>query len=162
MERRKDAKINSFRILKKLSQNYKNILSFAPHKKEIDIQPFNKYLADRKKLFLPKAEKEELKIYKVDDISVLKKSSFFSILEPPSEIKNLLKDLSLLDLAIIPGLSFDKNGNRLGYGMGYFDKLLSRLKKDCHTIGIGFKEQYSEELIPVEFHDIPVDEILLF
>ena len=62
-----------------------------------------------------------------------------------------------IDLAIIPGVAFDLNGNRLGRGKGYYDRLLPKLS--CHTIGICYPYQLIDE-VPHEPHDVPVDEII--
>jgi 5-formyltetrahydrofolate cyclo-ligase len=50
---------------------------------------------------------------------------------PPEEI----------DLAVTPGLAFDRAGRRLGYGGAYFDTFLPRLRPDCAVVAVGFAEQ---------------------
>jgi 5-formyltetrahydrofolate cyclo-ligase len=75
---------------------------------------------------------------------------------PPEDF---IKQCENLDLIIIPGLSFDKRGYRLGRGGGYYDKLLSRIKTQALTLGIIPKELYLEKL-PNEPHDIKVDLVL--
>ena len=69
-------------------------------------------------------------------------------------------ELEKIDLAIIPGMAFDKEGNRLGRGKGYYDRLLQQLR-DCtiYKIGICFDFQFLDH-IPTEPHDIPVDEVI--
>lgn len=62
-----------------------------------------------------------------------------------------------IDLAIIPGVAFDKDGNRLGRGKGYYDRLLPILH--CPTIGICYPFQIVGS-IPHEPHDMKVDEVL--
>ncbi|MCK5506006.1 MAG: 5-formyltetrahydrofolate cyclo-ligase, partial [Thermodesulfovibrionia bacterium] len=54
---------------------------------------------------------------------------------------------------------FDIKGNRLGYGEGYYDKLLSRSKINTSMIALAFEEQIAEK-IPAEPHDIKVDMII--
>jgi 5-formyltetrahydrofolate cyclo-ligase len=73
---------------------------------------------------------------------------------PPEDF---IKQCENLDLIIVPGLSFDKRGYRLGRGGGYYDKLLSRIK--TQALGIIPKELYLENL-PNEPHDIKVDLVL--
>jgi 5-formyltetrahydrofolate cyclo-ligase len=61
-----------------------------------------------------------------------------------------------IDAVIVPGVAFDESGGRLGYGGGYFDRLLPMLRDDCTRIGVAFDEQVLEE-IPAEEHDAYVD-----
>jgi 5-formyltetrahydrofolate cyclo-ligase len=70
-----------------------------------------------------------------------------------------------IDLVVIPGTGFDIKGNRLGYGGGYYDRLLSYESKQLAevehitTIALAFEEQIGDE-IPAEPHDIQVDMII--
>lgn len=61
-----------------------------------------------------------------------------------------------IDAVIVPGVAFDEAGARLGYGGGYFDRLLPMLRADCARIGIAFDEQLLPK-IPAEEHDEHVD-----
>ena len=60
-----------------------------------------------------------------------------------------------IDVVIVPGVAFDESGRRLGYGGGYYDRLLPTLRPDCLRIGIAFNEQLLSE-IPSEDHDAHV------
>ncbi|XP_032906506.1 5-formyltetrahydrofolate cyclo-ligase isoform X1 [Amblyraja radiata] len=68
-----------------------------------------------------------------------------------------------LDLILMPGLGFDKHGNRLGRGKGYYDTYLERCLKHPkgkpYTIALAFKEQICD-LVPVTESDKPIDEVL--
>nr|XP_060644232.1 5-formyltetrahydrofolate cyclo-ligase-like [Anolis sagrei ordinatus] len=68
-----------------------------------------------------------------------------------------------LDLILMPGLGFDKHGNRLGRGKGYYDAYLSRCmqhpKGKPYTIALAFKEQMCDA-IPTSENDVKIDEIL--
>jgi len=64
-----------------------------------------------------------------------------------------------IDLAIVPGVAFDKKGNRLGRGMGYYDKFLTRLRPGVPTVGLAFKFQVVRKL-PTLSHDRPVTKLL--
>ncbi len=76
----------------------------------------------------------------------------FHVLEPPSSAPTVIPDLLL-----VPLLAFDKEGHRLGYGQGHFDRFLHRHK--VITIGVGFKGQ-EVDLIPRQPHDFALDYIL--
>jgi len=61
-------------------------------------------------------------------------------------------------LILVPGIGFDKNGHRLGHGMGYYDKLLENVNHSW-IVGLAFEFQILET-IPTEKHDIPVNKII--
>jgi 5-formyltetrahydrofolate cyclo-ligase len=65
-----------------------------------------------------------------------------------------------LDLAIVPGLAFDRKGNRLGRGAGYYDRFLASLPRDIPSIGLGFDFQLRDDL-PVSGHDVPLSRIIV-
>ncbi|XP_076244302.1 methenyltetrahydrofolate synthetase [Calliopsis andreniformis] len=68
-----------------------------------------------------------------------------------------------LDLILLPGVAFTKNGKRLGHGMGYYDKFLQSYlkeqKKKPHLIALAFNEQILED-IPTAEHDIHLDYVI--
>jgi 5-formyltetrahydrofolate cyclo-ligase len=85
--------------------------------------------------------------------------------EPVATRSRAMK-LNEIDIEIIPGIGFDLKGNRIGYGSGYYDKLLSHKsmrhsKKGGHfaTVGLAFEEQIVKR-VPSEPHDIRVDMII--
>lgn len=129
-----------------------NVLSFASFGSEIDMWPLNQRLAEENRLVLPKVIDKELVLFQVDDISTLRRSKW-GILEP-----TILTPAHTINIALIPGLAFDKNHHRLGYGHGFYDRLLKTLS--CLKIGVGYKEQLVDE-IPAEAHDRKVDTLLL-
>ena len=67
--------------------------------------------------------------------------------------------LHLIDAVIVPGVAFDESAARVGYGGGYYDRLLPRLRPDCLRIGLAFDEQILPE-VPAEEHDATVDLIV--
>jgi len=76
----------------------------------------------------------------------------FQALEPPSTASLIIPNVLL-----VPLLAFDRQGHRLGYGQGHFDRFLHQHK--VLTIGIGFKEQEVDH-IPRQVHDFALDYIL--
>lgn len=135
------------------------ILSFASFASEIDLWPFNHILMSEGRLVLPRVQEKNLTLYQVLDDSCLEKHPI-GFLEPiPSSCKRI--ELSKIDIALIPGLGFDLQTHfRLGYGKGFYDRLLAH-KKNTQSWGIGFREQ-SVEKLPYEPHDQPLDKIVLF
>jgi 5-formyltetrahydrofolate cyclo-ligase len=77
----------------------------------------------------------------------------FGLAEPPADSPIVEPDL--VDVVIVPGVAFDPAGRRLGYGGGYYDRLLPRLRPDCLTIGIAFDEQVVDR-VPSDVHDVRV------
>lgn len=65
-----------------------------------------------------------------------------------------------IDLVVVPMLSFDENGQRLGYGKGYYDKFLSGVRPDCLKVGVCFENGKSTEKLPAEAHDVPLDYVI--
>jgi len=68
-------------------------------------------------------------------------------------------DLERIDLVIVPGVCFDKKGNRLGRGKGYYDRFLKKLSSSTKKIGLAFDFQILPSL-PREPHDSCVDKII--
>lgn len=112
-----------------------------------------------KKVLLPKvnANNARLDLYEISDIGELS-PGYMGILEPDltDERRRTIDDA---DLAIVPGAVFDFSGNRLGYGAGYYDGLLSQGMKKIPIIALAYHEQLIDT-IPAEEHDVKVDVIV--
>lgn len=67
--------------------------------------------------------------------------------------------LDQVSVVLVPGVAFDRRGYRLGYGGGFYDRLLPRLRPDCLTVGIAFDQQVVDAL-PAEPHDQRVGALL--
>jgi 5-formyltetrahydrofolate cyclo-ligase len=74
----------------------------------------------------------------------------FGLAQPSEHAPRAPHDL--IDAVIVPGVAFDERGQRLGYGGGYYDRLLPMLRDDCIRVGIGFDEQILTH-IPAADHD---------
>src|SRR3990167_8178046 len=133
-------------------EGFVNILSFVSKEDEINTYPLNSFLAKDKRLLLPRVEGNELCPYRVHDIpSDLELNKKWNVHEPiPSRCKKVSP--FIIDCILVPGLGFDRINHRLGYGKGHFDRFLSKMH--CLTYGIGFKEQFLKDLLPIEPHDI--------
>jgi 5-formyltetrahydrofolate cyclo-ligase len=75
----------------------------------------------------------------------------FGILEPPPDTPEIPS--SLVDLALVPGLLFTSNGTRLGYGGGFYDRLLPNLRGDVPRVGIT-RDALVVETLPLEDWDV--------
>jgi 5-formyltetrahydrofolate cyclo-ligase len=110
------------------------------------------------KILIYKALKDELNLNALTELFP-NKNFLIPELTGNNPPEDFIKQCENLDLIIIPGLSFDKRGYRLGRGGGYYDKLLSRIKTQALTLGIIPNELHLENL-PNEPHDIKVDLVL--
>lgn len=79
----------------------------------------------------------------------------FGIMEPCGA---LFSDYGRIDVAVVPGMAFDRNGHRLGRGRGYYDRLLVQLPQ-AYKIGICFDFQLMEA-VEADAHDVLMDEIV--
>jgi 5-formyltetrahydrofolate cyclo-ligase len=84
----------------------------------------------------------------------------WNILEPPESIRQnhpeQIVDPSELDIVLVPGVAFDKNGGRLGNGQGYYDRLLADVRPDCLLVGVCFECQIFNDVC-LESHDIEMN-----
>jgi 5-formyltetrahydrofolate cyclo-ligase len=81
----------------------------------------------------------------------------FGIMEPSADAPRVSAEA--VDAVIVPGVAFDRGLWRLGYGGGYYDRLLPSLGSHCIRIGYAYDEQVLEE-IPVEEHDVRLDALV--
>ena len=65
-----------------------------------------------------------------------------------------------LDAVLVPGLAFDRSGGRVGFGGGWYDRLLSRCRADAVRVALAFEWQFIPS-VPLEPHDMPMDAFLL-
>ena len=134
----------------------KTVALFVPIRDEIDLR----YLFEEgnKRLVLPLVRsKQTLSFHLVDDLSSLKKGSY-DILEPQPEVHPLVATEDI-DLFLVPGLGFSKTGERIGYGGGYYDRILSQKREDAPSLGVGFDFQIVETGFSEE-HDISLNGVL--
>jgi|GEM_PF-293474 len=85
-------------------------------------------LADGKKVALPRVNRHtnQLDLYWVDDLENQLESGLWGIREPVVERCEQLTTLNEVEFALLPGVAFSRNGARLGYGGGFYDKLLMK------------------------------------
>lgn len=148
------------RLLSLVSVRYADeILSFSPLKGEVDVLDFNSRIMEgEKQLYLPRCKEgtREMSFHLVNDASELENGSF-SIMEPSKNAPIWKNESGKRAVCIIPAMSYDKNGYRLGYGKGYYDRYLST--KDTLKIGVCYSGFISEN-IPRGRFDLAVDLIV--
>ena len=86
----------------------------------------------------------------------------WNILEPPrqrwQEAERMIAPAEL-DLVMVPGVAFDRQGGRLGNGAGYYDRLLGKLRADAVSVGVCYQSQLLPEVI-MQAHDQRMDFVL--
>lgn len=139
----------------------KAVLSYASFNGELSTEKLNSLLAGRGQLILPRVNGKTLSLYQVDCPSEQLEKNSWGIYEP---IPSLCPPVSLetVDFIIAPALAFDEVGTRLGYGGGFYDRLLSSVFQTVPTVGVGFTEQSSHQRLPSFTHDISLSAIELF
>lgn len=160
LERQQEASSHAYQQLIRKCKDARFILSFASFGSEISLWPLNQEWAIEGRLVLPlMLEEGKLQLFQVTDFQTLELHRW-GMLEPRASICTPI-DLSLIEIALIPGLGFDKETKyRLGYGKGCYDRLLDS-PYSIHTWGVGFLEQAVIQL-PYEKLDIPLEEVYLF
>ena len=135
----------------------RNIMFYVSFNNEVDTHEVIKELLSEKEknIIVPYVLKNNpsLQLSEIRDFNELEPKSF-GILEP-RELYIREFNPNKIDLVILPGLVFDKKGCRVGYGYGYYDRFLKKVKK-VKKIGLAFELQLVDE-IPKEKHDVPVD-----
>lgn len=106
------------------------------------------------KVLLPTVVGNDLELHEYTGSAALRASATYGIQESTG---SLFTDYPSIDLAIIPGMAFTKDGRRLGRGKGYYDRLLPML--NCPLVGLAFPFQMLD-YIPCEEHDISMDEVI--
>jgi 5-formyltetrahydrofolate cyclo-ligase len=138
----------------------KAILFYASFRTEVDtIDMIEESLRIGKSVFVPKVDKikHRLQVYEIRDLREL--SPGYMEIPEPSLPDSRLRELKDADFVIVPGVCFDRSGNRLGYGAGYYDILLSHMQENVPFVALAYEEQLVDT-VPSEDHDIRVDMIV--
>jgi 5-formyltetrahydrofolate cyclo-ligase len=138
----------------------KTVLFYASFRTEVDTNSMiEESLKMGKAVLVPKVNKklQRLLLYEIKNLREL--SPGYMGIPEPSLPDNRLREIEDVALVIVPGVCFDHSGNRLGYGAGYYDMLLSHIKKKVPFIALAYEEQVIDTL-PSENHDVRVDMVV--
>ena len=136
-------------------QKAKTIYGYLPYNQEVRTVPIlEQTLVDGKRVAVPKIFGDEMKFIYLTDLT--------QVAEGYAGIPEPVADAPVADdptaLVLMPGLAFDKEGHRVGYGGGFYDKFLTQ-EPEHPTVALCYDFQILEEL-PTEEFDIPVDLVL--
>lgn len=120
---------------------------------ELDTRGFLSKWHGRKRFFLPRVNGVNLDILPFD-ASTLAEGAY-RIMEPT---KGEPVGLDTIDMVIVPAVAYDRHGNRVGRGKGFYDRLLADSR--AAKVGIAYDFQLLDDDIEVEEHDTPVDIII--
>ena len=131
------------------------VLFFASFQSEVDTHHMiRRSLAEGKHVVLPKVRGKELDLIEIASFDRDVAPGAWGIPEPETGTPVTLKDI---DLIIVPGSVFDERGNRVGYGGGFYDRLLPAYHGP--TVALAFELQIVAA-VPADPHDVPVRKIV--
>ena len=138
-----------------LYKDAKSIYGYLPYNQEVRTVPMlERALKDGKKVAVPKVYGDEMKFLYLDDLTAVAKG-YAGIPEPIADEPVAHDETALV---LMPGLAFDPQGHRIGYGGGFYDKFLAA-EPNHPTLALCYEFQMLPKL-DVEDHDIPVDTVL--
>ena len=136
-------------------QRAETIYGYLPYNQEVrTFALLERAIADGKRVAVPKVYGDDMKFIYMTDLSLVEKSDF-GIPEPIAD-EPVANDPTAL--VLMPGLAFDPEGHRLGYGGGFYDKFLEQ-EPNHPTLALCYEFQMLPHL-ETEAHDIPVDTVL--
>lgn len=151
----RSAKLAQLFFASEAYQNAKTIYGYLPYNQEVRTVPMlERALKDGKKVAVPKVYGEEMKFLYLDNLNAVAKG-YAGIPEPIADEPVAQDETALV---LMPGLAFDPQGHRIGYGGGFYDKFLAA-EPNHPTLALCYEFQMLPRL-DVEDHDIPVDTVL--
>ena len=143
------------------------VLLYAPIKSEVDTQGiFLEAKRLGKEIYYPRVLGEQMEFYRIEEDTEYDTSAY-GIREPkPESAKAYVPDKDDTVLVVMPGAVFDRDGNRIGYGGGYYDKYLQKLgavvsnEKIC-KLAVAYEcQMVASGRIVCEPHDVKVDYVI--
>ncbi|MEM6960538.1 MAG: 5-formyltetrahydrofolate cyclo-ligase [Myxococcota bacterium] len=137
-------------------QSARSIGAYLAVRSELDLKPWMQQRTGNIEFAIPRVVPETgaLCFHEWNESQV--SSGAFGIEEPSPHTPQI--DVSTLDVLLVPGLAFDEAGHRIGWGKGYYDRLLSKPLR-AFTVGVSFDFQLVAE-VPTLPSDMPVDAIV--
>lgn len=143
----------------------RTVMAYCSFGSELETRPFlEATLAAGKVLVLPRVDRtsKSLKLYRVTDLTADLQAGKWGILEPkPNEERRV--EIGSVDFVLVPGVGFDAQCHRLGYGAGFYDRLFGDAQradvKLPRRVAGTFACQIADA-IPVSAYDLPVDRVV--
>lgn len=129
------------------------ILMYHSLPDELSTREFLARWSGRKHFYLPRVNGVNLDILPYEESRLALGS--FHIEEPTGDDTT---DISEIEMIVVPAVAYDRRGNRVGRGKGYYDRLLNDTK--AFKVGVGYDFQLMDEEIEAEPHDVRVDVVI--
>ena len=140
----------------------RTVMLYVAVRNEVRTDPLlSAALAEGKRVVVPYCDGDELGLFVLASLEELAAGTL-GIPEPRPELRAAAgkrADPDEIDVAMVPGIAFDRQGGRLGHGRGFFDRFLPRLRADAVAVGVAFECQLLPE-IPMLAHDVSVDRVV--
>ena len=131
------------------------VMFYASFQSEVETHGMiRRALAEGKRVVLPRVKGKELELLEIGNFDGDVSPGAWGIPEPDQGKPVDIKDIGLI---VVPGAVFDERGNRVGYGAGFYDKLLPHYRG--MTAALAFELQV-EPQVPADAHDVPVKKIV--
>ncbi|KIL38708.1 hypothetical protein SD70_24555 [Gordoniibacillus kamchatkensis] len=144
----------------------KALFTYMPIRTEVDVTPVMHWCWEHGvPVVLSRTDRESktMSLHFVDSLADLAADTGPWGIREPKPSQPELKDLSAIGLILVPGLGFDRDFGRLGYGGGFYDRFMQRFEplglKPPHCLAAAFNAQIVEQ-VPLGWHDFRVDEIV--
>ena len=152
---RKSEALGKLFVQSEAYKNARSIYGYLPYNQEVRTTPMlEQALRDGKKVAVPKCYGDEMRFIWMDDLSKVEKG-YANIPEPIADGPVADDETALV---LMPGLAFDPQGHRCGYGGGFYDKFLAA-EPDHPTLALCYDFQMLPHL-ETEDHDIPVNYVI--
>jgi len=140
------------------------IMGYVPTRNEVDISPLLRQWRDEnRRLYLPSIDWQQRRMWPAEIIHYPQdlQPGQWGILQPKMNGDELERQdiLPTIEVVLVPALAFDRQGHRLGFGGGFYDRFLGLLPAATTVIGISYEFQVIAG-VPVEEHDLAVDMVV--
>lgn len=135
------------------------IFTFVSFKSEVDTHKLiNHAINEKKVICVPRIKSKQagIEVFKINDLADLE-TGYFGVPEPMECCHPV--DIRDIDLTIMPGLAFDREGGRVGYGGGFYDRFLMKMERRLYKIAPAYEFQLLDK-VPMDDWDIPIDGIV--
>ena len=151
----KSARLGELFLASDAYKNAKSIYGYLPYNQEVrTVAMLEQAMKDGKRIAVPKCYGDEMRFIFMDDLSKVEKG-YSNIPEPIADDPIADDETALV---LMPGMAFDPQGHRIGYGGGFYDKFLAK-EPNHPTLALCYDFQMVEYLETEEF-DIPVDTVI--